>query len=136
MAMHAMHIEPDATVTELIGRLTDDSKRLVSDEVRLAKLEIGASMHTATRGVVRLGLAFGIAVVAIVAFTVLLTVLIGRVWIGHTWAGALITAAIELALGAWLVMRGTRVLGGADYGLGESREELAETAAWVARERS
>ncbi|HEX6537274.1 MAG TPA: phage holin family protein [Gemmatimonadaceae bacterium] len=131
MATHAMHIEPDATIPELIGRLSDDSRRLARGEVRLAKLEIGESMHEASRGVVFLAVALAIGVVALVALTVLLTTLIGVEWIGKVWAGALITGAIEIAVGAWLVMRGGRVLKDADYSLGESRQELSATASWV-----
>lgn len=134
MATHSMHIDTDATIPELVGRLSDDSKRLARDEVRLAKLEIGESLHDATRGTIRLALALGVGVVALVALTVLLTTLIGNVLLGHVWAGAVITGVLEMAVGAWLAMRGARTLKRADYTLGESREELRATADWVARE--
>ncbi|HEU4641536.1 MAG TPA: phage holin family protein [Gemmatimonadaceae bacterium] len=134
MATHAMHVDADTTVPELIGRLSDDSKRLARGEVRLAKLEVGESLHRATRGIIRLALALAVGVVALVALTVLLTTLIGDVLIGHLWAGAVITGVLELAVGAWLAVRGARTLSRADYTLGESREELRATATWVARE--
>ena len=132
---HAVHIEPDAKITDLVGRLTDDSKRLLNDEVRLAKLETSESVHLASRGALWLALAFGTGIVAMVAFTILRTTLIGRL-IGVVWAGALITGALELAVGFWLIKRGTKALAHNSYTLGESREELRRTAAWIARERA
>ena len=135
MATHAVHIDPDTKITDLIGRLTDDSKRLVNDEVRLAKLETTANVHIASRGALWLALAFGVGVIAMVAFTILLTTLIGWL-IGVMWAGALITGALELGIGFWLLKRGTNTLAHNSYTLGESREELRRTAAWIASERA
>jgi uncharacterized membrane protein YqjE len=132
--MPAVRIEPDTSVPELIGRLTDDSKRLVSDELRLAKLETGESLRQAVRGAILLALAFGIGVIALVGLTVLLTVLIGRVAIGATWAGALITAGLEILVGAWLVFSGINTLKQTDFTLGESRAELRDTKDWIARQ--
>ena len=43
-------IDPDVGIPDLVRRLTDDSRRLVGDEVRLAKLELQESVHTGTRG--------------------------------------------------------------------------------------
>ena len=53
-------IDPDTGIPDLIRRLTDDSKRLVSDEVRLAKLEARDSLHRAARGGIWLALALGV----------------------------------------------------------------------------
>ena len=38
--VNPVQVDPDAGIPDLIHRLTDDSKRLMSDEVRLAKLEV------------------------------------------------------------------------------------------------
>ncbi len=132
--MPAVRIEPDTTVPELVGRLADDSKRLVGDEMRLARLETGESLRQAVHGAVLLALAFGIGVLALVGLTVLLTALIGRVAIGATWAGALITAGLEILVGAWLVFSGIHALKQTDFTLGESRAELRDTKDWVARQ--
>jgi hypothetical protein len=53
VAASRVQAEPDATIGDLIRRLTDDSKRLVRDEVRLAKLEIGENLRADGR--IRLG---------------------------------------------------------------------------------
>ena len=136
MAAHAVHIDPDTKITELVGQLASDSKRLVRDEVLLGKLEIKESIRTGARGVLWLSMAFGVAVIALVALTITLVSLIGRLADGHYWVGALTTGIIEVALGAFLIVRGVSRFGEPSYTLGESREELRETAAWVARERA
>lgn len=136
MAAHAVHIDPDTKITELVGQLASDSKRLVRDEILLAKLEVKESGRIGARGVLWLSMAFGIAVIALVALTITLASLIGRLADGHYWVGALVTGIIEVGLGGFLILRGVRRFGEPSYTLGESREEIRETAAWVARERA
>lgn len=136
MAVSRMDTDPNVTLGDLVGRLADDGKRLIGDEIRLAKLEIGEGIRTGGRGMMWLALAFGIGIVALVALTVFLTAAIGRLANGNTWAGALITAVLELAVGAWLVMRGLTAFRTPSYTLGESREELRKTTDWLATERA
>jgi Putative Actinobacterial Holin-X, holin superfamily III len=136
LAAHAVHIDPDTGITELVGQLAADSKRLVRDEILLGKLEVKESVRTGARGVLWLSMAFGIAVIALVALTISLVSLIGRLAGGDYWVGALATGTIEVALGVFLVLRGVRRFSEPSYTLGESREEIRETAAWVARERA
>jgi uncharacterized membrane protein YqjE len=117
-------IDPDKGVTDLVRQLGDDSKRLLGDEVRLAKLETAESLHRAGRGGLWLGLAFGIAVVMLVAFTLFFASLFGRIANGHYWVGAMLTAALEIALGLWLVKRGMSDYKRAPYSLPETRSGL------------
>src|SRR2546423_9989699 len=42
-------IDPDKGINDLVGQLGDDSKRLLADEVRLAKLETAESVSRAGR---------------------------------------------------------------------------------------
>jgi hypothetical protein len=136
LAAHVVRIDPDTRITDLVGQLASDSKRLVRDEILLGKLEVKDSVRTGARGVLWLSIAFGIAVIALVALTITLVSLIGRLADGHYWVGALVTGTIEVGLGILLVLRGVRRFGEPSYTLGESREELRQTAAWVARERT
>lgn len=126
-------IDPDARITDLIGRLGDDSKRLLRDEVRLAKMEAGESVHTATRGVAWMAIALGVAILALVALTILGIVLI-RHFTGRLWIGALVTGVVEIIVGAVLLKLGVGTLGEQDYTLGEARGELRQTARWAADE--
>ena len=78
----------------------------------------------------------GPTVIALVALTITFVALIGRLADGNYWVGALVTGIIEVGLGVFLILRGVRRFGEPSYTLGESREEIRETAAWVARERA
>jgi len=122
MAVQRMPVDPDAGIPDLVSRLGDDSKRLVIDEVQLAKLELRESLSTAGRGALRLGIAFGIGVVALVALTLLLATLIGRLAAGHMWIGALITGVVELAIAMWLIKRGTSAFKQPSYSFEQTRK--------------
>jgi hypothetical protein len=117
-------IDPDKGVPDLVRQLTDDSKRLLGDEVRLAKLETAESLHHAGRGALWLGLAFGVGVVMLVAFTLFFATLFGRIANGHYWVGAVLTAAIEIAAGLWLVQRGLTDLKRAPVTFPDTRSTL------------
>jgi len=125
-------IDPDTGIPDLIRRLTDDSKRLVTDEVQLAKLEAKDSLHRASRGALWLGLAFGVSIIMLVALTVFIATLIGRIANDHMWIGALVTGVVELALGFWLLKRGLATYTKPSYTLEETRSSLADTTHWAA----
>jgi hypothetical protein len=131
-----MQTDPDAGIPELIRQLGDDSKRLVADEVRLAKLEMQESVQRAGKGAVQLAVAFGVGVVMLVALTIFLATLIGRIAAGHMWVGALITGVIELAVAVVLLRRGMGVLRQPSYSFEETRAALKDTAVWARSPRS
>ena len=135
-ARPAPHVDPDASLPDLVRRLTDDSKRLVRDEVRLAKLETRESLRQTARGALWLGLAFGAGVVALVALTVMLTSLIGRLADRHYWVGALVVGVLELVGALLLIKRGLGALKEPSYTLEESREELRDTVTWAKNARA
>lgn len=115
----------DPGFAPLIKQLTDDSKRLLNDEVRLAKLETIESLHHASRGALWLGAALGAAIVALVAATLLVATSIGRMVDGHYWVGALVTAGVELGAGYWLLRKGLKDYRAAPYSLPETRTGLS-----------
>ena len=127
--------DPDAGIPDLVRQLGDDSKRLVSDEVRLAKLELKENLHRAGRGAIWLAVAFGIGVVMLVALTLFLATLIGRLAAGHMWVGALVTGLLELAVAAVLFKKGAAAFGEPSYTLRETRGALKDTKSWVANPR-
>jgi hypothetical protein len=108
----------------LIQQLTDDSKKLLGDEVRLAKLETIENLHHAARGGLWFSAALGVLIVGLVAATLLLATLIGRLVEGHYWVGALVTAMVELVAGYWLLARGLKEYKRAPYSLPETREGI------------
>ena len=131
MAASPVMTVSDPGIPDLVRRLSDDSKRLVTDEVTLAKIEAKESLSRATRGVLWLTLAFLVSIVMLVSLTLFLSTLIGRAVNGHMWVGALVTGVLEIALGAYLIKRAIKVITEPSYTLEASRNALADTANWA-----
>src|SRR5262245_59997364 len=112
MAVSKLPPATDAGIPDLIRRLSDDSKRLMSNEARLAKLEIRESLESGGKGVMLLAVAFGLGVLAAVTFTLFLVTLVGRVAGGHMWIGAIVVGAVELLAGVLLLKHGATTLKG------------------------
>lgn len=117
-------------IADLVGRLADDSKRLIGDEIRLVKLEAHQGVREGTRGAMWLAVAFGAAVIALTALTVMLAVLLGRLF-GNLWAGTLVVGVVELIAGALLLRHGIALYREPPYTLPETRGSLADTARWA-----
>ncbi|GAC1514694.1 MAG: hypothetical protein NVS1B4_02950 [Gemmatimonadaceae bacterium] len=131
-----VQVDPDVGIPDLVRRLTDDSKRLVGDEVQLAKMEMSASVSDGARGAGWAAVAFGTGIISAVAFTVCVAALVGRLANHHYWLGALVAALVNGAFGGWLVTRGLAALSRPSYTLAETRREVAETARWAATRRT
>ncbi len=124
----------DAGIPDLVRSLKDDSSKLLSGELKLARLEARESIRSVTRGAVWLAIAFGAVVVALAALTVLLTVVAGRLT-GRMWAGALIAGGIELVVGALALRYGVALFQKPDsYTLEKTRAEVGQTTRWVREE--
>jgi hypothetical protein len=129
-------VDPNTGIPDLIRDLADDSKRLLKDEVSLAKLETKESVRRASKGALWMALAFGIGVVALVALTLLIVTLIGRLANGHMWVGALVTGALELGVALFLIKRGMGALKEPSYTLEDTREAAKETVHWAKHART
>ena len=136
MTARPVHIDPDIGLPDLIKRLTDDSKRLVKDEVRLAKLETSEAAKTAAKGAMWTGMALGVGVVMLIALTIAVASGIGEIANGNYWLGALLTGAIEIGLGVWLIKRGMHSFSEPSYTFEETRAGLKDTVGWVGDARS
>ena len=125
----------DPGIPDLIRRLSDDSRRLVTNEVNLAKIEAKESLTRATHGFMWLALALGVSVVVMVALTIFLTTFIGRAVNGHMWVGAIVTGFLEVALGIYFIKRAATAITAPSYTLEASRLALADTANWASSVR-
>jgi hypothetical protein len=112
------------SVGELVTSLTDDAKQLINAELRLAKIETSESVARAGRGSLWLAVAFGVLVVTLVAFTLFVATLIGRLARGHHWVGTIVVGLLELVLGAWFMVRGLGELRRAPFAMPETRAGL------------
>jgi hypothetical protein len=99
-----------ASITDLIRRLTDDSKRLAVDEIRLAKLEMADRVRAGGRETMCLGVAFGAGVIALSAFTICVIAVLAMA-VGTVWIAALVAGAVEMVVGFALVHRGLHAFG-------------------------
>lgn len=136
MTTPQIRVEPDAGIPTLVRRLADDSKRLVNDEIELAKLEAKEAAHSSVRGAMWLGIAFGVAAISLTAFTIFLATVLGRLFSGNIWAGAIAAGIIELGIAAFLILRGVNTLKRPPYTLPATRAEAAATARWIASQRA
>jgi hypothetical protein len=130
-----VRVDPNAGIPDLVRDLAADSKRLLADEVQLAKLETKESVRRAGKGALWLALAFGIGVVTLVALTLLLVTLIGRLANGHMWVGALVTGTLEVVVALVLFKRGMGAFKQPSYTLEDTRESVKDTARWVRHAR-
>lgn len=126
MGAQRMPVDPDAGIPDLIYRLRDDSKRLMADELQLAKLEMRENVARAGKGALWFGVAFGAGVIAMVAGTLFLATLIGRVASDHMWVGAIVTGVVEIALAVLLVKKGLSSFTEPSYSFEQTRASLTE----------
>ena len=131
MTAQRTHVDPDSGIPDLIRRLTEDSRRLATDEVRLAKLELHESLQSGVRGVVLASLALAIGIVAIVALTVLLVAAASAALGGNSWAGAVIVGVVELVAGWLFLRRGIVAVKKPPFSLDVARASLQDTARWA-----
>jgi hypothetical protein len=116
--------DPNAGIPDLVRSLAADSKRLLRDETHLAKIELHESVHQGGRAARWLIVSFGVAVIALVAFTLFVATIIGRFVDGHIWLGAFVVAVIDLTIGGILLQRSKAAFA-------EPAAALAETRAAV-----
>ncbi|MBA3559068.1 MAG: phage holin family protein [Gemmatimonadaceae bacterium] len=135
MVERRVEIDPDATIGGLVGQLKTDSARLLRNEFKLAKVEMGENIKAGAWGVLWLAVAFGVGVIALVALTIALAAGIGRLANGNMWVGAISAGVIEIGLGGWLVYLGMKTFAEPSYTLEESRKELVSTKGWIERQR-
>ena len=124
MGVQRIPVDPDVGIPDLISRLGDDSKRLLGDEVRLAKLELKDNLKQGAGGAMWLGIAFAIGVVTMVAFTIFVATLIGRLVAGHMWLGAIVAAVIDIVVGVVMIRKGLAAYAAPSYTLEQTRSTL------------
>jgi membrane protein len=94
-----------ASVGELFRQLSTDASHLMRQEINLARAELRESAGQVARGASRIGMAAGLALSGLMAFTAFLVIAIGD-WIGNYWAGALLVSLVMLGIAGILAKRG------------------------------
>lgn len=122
--------EPEASMGDLIGRLTNDFGNLVQDHVQLAKEEITAEVKKAGAGA---GLLGGGAVAGWIA---VLLLSLAAAWgladaLDNVWLGFLIVGLLWLAVAAVLALMGRSRLEEVDPKPRQTVHELKEDKEWL-----
>ncbi len=122
-------LEPDASLPELISRLTDQSSTLFRQELELAKTEIKQEVRTAGKA----GGMFGAA--AVVGFLAVLLLSFALAWalgdLLNPALGFLIVGLVYAAVAGVLAMRGRGTAQQIDTSLPETSQSLKEDAQWA-----
>ena len=125
--------EPDKSVGELVGELTDDFGSLVQSHVQLAKEEILAELKQAARGA---GLISGSALGGWIA---VLLISFAVAWglaelVDSPWLGFLLTGVIWAAVAGALFFSGRRTLQDVQPVPQETIDEIEEDKRWLAEQ--
>lgn len=100
---------PDPSLSELVGQLTEQTSRLVRDEVSLAKLELQASAKHAGIGI---GLFGGAGLFALLGLVTLIGASVAALsLVLDVWLSALIVAAILFVIAAAAGLMGKKQVG-------------------------
>ena len=100
---------PDRAIGELVGRLSDDTVRLVRDEIRLAQAEMSQKAKAAGAGVAMFG---GAGICGLYGLGVLIAAaVVGLSMVVALWAATLIIAAFLFAVAGVAALAGKKEFG-------------------------
>ena len=127
--------QPEATVGDLVGRLTDDFGSIVQSHVMLAKEEITAEIKKAGRGAGMMG---GSALAGWIAALLLSFAL---AWglaalIDEPWLGFLVVGLVWALAAAWLFITGRRQLQEVEPLPEQTIDELKEDQRWLTEQKN
>lgn len=125
--------DPDESVGDLVGKLTDDFGSLVQSHIQLAKEEIVAELKQAARGA---GMVSGSALAGWIA---VLLVSFAAAWglgelVDSTWLGFLIVGVAWGGIAGALFVTGRRTLQEVQPVPQETMDELEEDKRWLAEQ--
>jgi uncharacterized membrane protein YqjE len=122
----------NASIGELLKRLSSDGSHLVQQEIQLAKAELQESASRAASAAAKIGIAAGLALPGIMAITAALVIGLGII-IDSYWLSALIVGVVILAVAGFMVKR---ALSGFKSGLAprETVRTVREDIDWAKRE--
>lgn len=127
--------QPDVSVGDLVGRLTDDFGSIVQSHIKLAKEEITAEVKKAGRGAGMLG---GSALAGWIAALLLSFALAWGLaeFFDEPWLGFLIVGLIWGGAAAWLFLSGRRQLQEVEPLPEQTIEELKEDQKWLTEQKN
>jgi uncharacterized membrane protein YqjE len=127
-------LEPDASLGELLGRVSQDFGDLVSTQMELAKVEIKEEVGRAAKGA---GFFGGGAVAGLLAVMLLSFALAwGLAEVMPAWVAFLIVGLVWAAVAAVLALQGRQQFQAATPVLPQTKESLKEDVEWARHQTS
>lgn len=133
--LSALHHSPrDASLGELLKRLTTDSAELIQQEVELAKTELRETGTAYARDAAKIGVAAGLAFVGVLALSAFAVIGLGNVLGGRYWLSSLIIGAAAAGIGYMMVTNAVNDMKNRGVKPRETLETLREDKAWVGQQ--
>lgn len=123
----------DRPLSDLFRELGRESAALLKSELELARAELRQSLHQVTAAAKQLTLGGAIGIVGLLTLTAFAVVLLGTL-LGNYWLGALIVAALLLAIGGVLIYLGLGRLREAELAPNRTMDSLRVTGTWAGAE--
>lgn len=122
-----------APLSQLLRELAADGRRLVRDEIGLAKMELRQSARTFAADGAIVGAGAFVGALGVVCLTAGLVIGLGLL-VGSYWASALIIGALLLVAGLLMVVKGLEAVRSTSIKPERTIETLKEDAEWVGDE--
>ncbi|WP_051881955.1 phage holin family protein [Parvularcula oceani] len=119
----------DRSVGALISELLSDTSRMVRDEVRLAKAEVGSKVDQARHGVVNTAVGAGILLISLIFL--LLAVVYALSTFMPPWLAALIVGGVMAAIGYIMLKKGMDELKAKNLAPQKTQKNLSRDAHMV-----
>jgi uncharacterized membrane protein YqjE len=135
MTMAANLTDGRRGIGALLRDLADGSAQLVRQEIRLAKLELAATLRGTGIGTAEVAAGGVLALLGVMALITGIILLIGDEWLrDRYWLAALIVTVVLGVVAAWMMKRGSALLSPARLAPDETVETLKEDKEWLRRQ--
>jgi uncharacterized membrane protein YqjE len=127
--------QPEVSIGELVGRLTDDFGAIVQSHIKLAKEEMTAEVKKAGRGVGMVGVG------ALAGWIAALLLSFALAWgladlFEEPWLAFVVVGLLWTVTAAWLLSTGRRQLQEVEPKPEQTIEELKEDQRWLTEQKN
>ena len=123
------------TVGALLRDLADGSARLLRQEMRLARIEVGELLRRLAAGTAQVAVGGVMMLLGVMALLTGVILLIGDEWLrDRYWLAALIVTVLLSAVAAWMARRGTALLTPTRLVPDQTVRTLKEDKEWLKRQ--
>jgi membrane protein len=125
--------DPSRSLADLFRELGAESRRLLKQELELARAELKRALGQLSAGAKQVGIGSAVALVGVLTLTAFLIVGLGAL-LANYWLAALIVSLVLLGVGGFLIYGGISKLTAAELAPRETMDSLRATGEWAGRE--